>query len=34
VTISSPLAAQALLDDLAIVSPDRVFRKYVAAVVW
>jgi PIN domain nuclease of toxin-antitoxin system len=28
------LVAQALLDDLAIVSADRVFRKYGAAVVW
>jgi PIN domain nuclease of toxin-antitoxin system len=28
------LAAQALLDGLAIVSADRVFRKYGVAVVW
>jgi PIN domain nuclease of toxin-antitoxin system len=28
------LVAQALLDDLAIVSADRVFRKYGVTVVW
>jgi PIN domain nuclease of toxin-antitoxin system len=28
------LAAQALLDELAIVSADRVFRKYGVTVVW
>jgi PIN domain nuclease of toxin-antitoxin system len=28
------LVAQALLDELAIVSADRVFRKYGVTVVW